>query len=351
MDIGYFNARVRGLRGRLFAAQDYDLFLRSASEAEYRERLRATPYARYVDIAEAREARPAEVIASAVGSNAADTFKFLWDTAPDGVRHLLKAFFFRWEAHNLKALIRGFVKDVKREEIRAALLPAGEFNQAALNALLGAKDLADAVRMLQTWGSPYAAAFMDMPLERRINTFELEVKLDRFVYAWLLSTVKGGSVDAVIIKQMLLFLIDAQNIMTLFKTSGGGFSKDAMEGFFIEGGHAALAVDMALFTQAAGMENPQDILDILAKGAGDAGLRGILAAADIEDLAAIEEAMDAMMETRLRKMAVTGPLSIATAASFIYMKMRETKNLRLIAKAKLFGIPPEELKGLLIYRQ
>lgn len=351
MDIGYFNARVRGQRGRLFRAADYELFLRAPSEAEYREQLRATPYARHVDIAEARMTRAADVIASAVGSNAADTFKFLWDTAPDNARRLLKTLFSKWEVHNLKALIRGFAKDVKREEIRGVVVPVGEFNQTALNALLGAKDLADAVRLIETWGSPYAAAFRDVPLDRHVNTFELEMRLDSFVYGWLLSTVKGGGADAVIIREMLLFGIDAQNIMTLVKTAGKGFSKETIEGFFIEGGPAAPAVGKALFTQAAGMENAQDILDALAKGAKDTGLKGMLSAADAEEPAALEEAMDAATEARLRKAAVTGPLTIATAASFIYMKMRETKNLRLIAKAKLFGIPPEELKGLLIYRQ
>lgn len=351
MDIEYFNARVRGQRGRLFKARDYELFLGASSEAEYRDLLKSTPYARHVDMAEARMTRAAEVIPSAVGANATDTFEFLWEQAPDNARRLLKALFSKWEVRNLKALIRGFAKDVRRDEIRGAMAPAGEFNQAALNALLGAKDLADAVRLIETWGSPYAAAFKDVPLDRHINTFELELRLDGFVYGWLRQAVKGGGADGAIIREMLLSGIDAQNIMTLVKTAGKGFSKETMEGFFIEGGPPAPAIDKALFTQAAGMENAQDILDALAKGARDAGVRGMLAVADAEQLEALEEAMDAAMETRLRKAAVTGPLTIATAASFIYMKMRETKNLRLIAKAKLFGIPPEELKGLLIYRQ
>lgn len=350
MDIEYFNARVRGMRWGLFRASDYEIFLRAPSEADYRERLRATPYARHVDMAEARNERAAQVIPSAVGSNAADAFKNLWKMAPDNVRRLIKPLFSKWEAHKLKALIRGFAKDVKREDIRGVLVPAGEFNAPLLNALAGSKDLAGAARLLETWGSPYAAVFRDVPLDGHINTFELELKLDSFVCGRLLSTVKGGSANAVIIREMLLFGIDAQNIMTLVKTVGNGFSKETIEGFFIEGG-SALAIDKALFTQAVGMKSAQDILDTLARGVKDAGLKAILAVADAEEPAALEEAMDAAMEVRLRKAAVTGPLTIAVAASFIYMKVREMKNLRLIAKAKLFGIPPEELKGLLIYRQ
>lgn len=348
MDIEYFNARVSGLRGRLFKGTDYELFLRASSEEEYRERLRATPYARHIDMAAARHERAAEIIPSAVGLNAADTFKTLWEMAPDNARCLLRPLFSKGEAHNLKALIRGFAKDVKREEIRSALTPAGEFGQASLSALVGAKDLADAVRLLDSWGSPYAAAFKDFSFDRHVNTFELEVKLDSFVYGWLLSAVKGKSDDGAIIREMLLSGIDAQNIMTLVKTAGKGFSKEAVEGFFIEGGRA---IGKALFTEAAGMENSQDVLEGLANGVNDAGLKEMLAVADAEEAASLEEAMDAAMEARLRKTAVTRPLSIATAASFICMKARETKNLRLIAKAKLFGIPPEELKGLLIYRR
>ena len=348
MDIEYFNARVGGLRGRLFKWPDYDVFVRASSEAEYRERLRATPYARHVDMAAARHERAAEIIPSAVGTNAADTFKTLWEMAPDNARRLLRPLFSKGEVHNLKAIIRGFAKDVKREEIRGVLMPAGEFNQASLNALVGAKDIADVVRLIDSWGSPYAAAFKDFPFAKHINTFELELKLDSFVYGWLLSTVKGKSADGVIIREMLLSEIDAQNIMTLVKTAGKDFSKETIEGFFIEGGHA---IGKALFTEAAGMENSQDVLECLAKGVNDAGLKEMLVAADAEEAAALEEAMDAAMEARLRKTAVTRPLSIATAASFIRMKARETKNLRLIAKAKLFGIPPEELKGLLIYRR
>ena len=348
MEIGYFNARVRGLRASLFGAADYEAFLKAASEADYRELLKSTPYGRHIAIAEARPGRAGDVIASAVKSNAVDTFKFLWETAPVYLRAHMKTLYSAWEVFNLKAIIRGFAKDVRREEIRSVLVPAGEFDDAALNVLLGAKDLADVARILETWGSPYAAALRDVSFAGRVNSFEIEMKLDLFACGRLLNALKGRSADNGIISGMLSLRIDAQNIMTLLKTAGGEFSKEAIEGFFIEGGSL---VNRRMFAQSAGTENAQDILDALAKGVRDKGFKDILSAADAPGAAAMEEAMDAAQEARLRKAAVTDPFTIALGAAFVYMKVREIKNLRLIAKAKLLGIPPDELKGLLIYRQ
>src|SRR3989304_8851122 len=114
MDLGYFNARVRGLRGRLLKATEYDKLLKMPGVDEYVAELRATHYGPYIERAGVRVEGPWPVVSVAMSLNLADTFALMWDTAPVRGRALLKAVLSYWEVFNLKALIRGLARGLKK---------------------------------------------------------------------------------------------------------------------------------------------------------------------------------------------------------------------------------------------
>lgn len=117
-DMGYFNARVRGLKAVLFSFAEFDAFLKNKSVEKCLDGLKSTSYARHIELATLEGNTTQDIIEAALTRNASDTLGFIWKTAPDGIRLFIKALFAPYDAYNLKAVLRGLARGVKREELR-----------------------------------------------------------------------------------------------------------------------------------------------------------------------------------------------------------------------------------------
>ncbi len=348
MDLSNFNARVRGLRGRILKRPDYEALFGAGNPDEYAERLRGTPYGPYIEVARARHTSSDDAIEAALAANLSEAFELLRRVTPEGAERFLEALLSGWEVYGIKTIIRGVAGGVKREEILPLLIPVGRLDRAAVKHLLSAKDVDDVISFIETWGLPYAA-----PLKRGLPEYKksgsltgMEAGLDLFFYGHLRGLFKPRGLDEVILMDILALRIDMANFMTLMKLSGEGYAKDAAAAFFIEGGTNITRDEFARL----GLINNRDELATAASAvAGGTALGRTIAAADADEMNLLEESFEELLEGRLRKRAVVEPLSVALCASYVQMKAREVKNLRLIGRAKAFAIPDDEIKRSIFY--
>jgi vacuolar-type H+-ATPase subunit C/Vma6 len=334
------------MRGALFRKADYEPLMRLASPGALLERLKATGYGPFIEAASSSRPDALDALSSGLLADLSETLGKLWKIAPEGARPLLKAVFSNWEVFDLKTLVRGIARGVKREEIKAALIPAGEFNAASLDALLSSKDINDLVAFLETWGSPYAAVLKPglKEYKRSGRIIEMELGADIRTNMVLLETLSASFAGARIMRDWLGLKADLQNALTLFKIAGEGYTVDAAAGFFMDGGYKLKRSD---FLDLSGIKGKEDLFAALSAAAGGV-IRKVLDASGPDPMLLEEAAEDAMKE-RLRALSVIDPLSIALPASFIYMKVREIKNLRLIARGAAFGVPLDEIRRLVFY--
>lgn len=347
-DLSYMNARVRGMRGRLLKKTDYGPLIKAQGIDEVVERLRSTEYAADIEAASARSEKKEEILSIALKSSLSGAFARLWKITPEGAEPLLKAVFANWEVFDIKTVMRGLARGVKREDIQEALLPAGDLDAGALNTLVTSKDVPDLVRFLETWASPYAR-----PLKRGLPAFEkdgrlieMEVALDKRTNEMLLEALSEGGRDATLMREWMSMKIDLANVLTLFKIRGQGYTGEGAAEFFIEGGKALRRQG---FIELSSAKENDELFDYLKARISDISIGLSLASIDPKDPLLIEEVFEETLGRRLSRMASVDPLTIALPASFIYMKVRETKNLRLIGRAKSFGMPEGEVERLLIY--
>ncbi len=349
MDLSYFNARIRGLRKGLFKSGEYDVFLEAGSMAAYLDLLKPTVYGPDIGVASARFERPYEVLSSALRSNLARSFTTLWDIAPQGARAWLKALFSTWEVYDIKAVLRGIDKGVAREDIFEALVPAGEMDVAALRELARSRDVTDLLGLLHTWSSPYAAPLKGglEAYQKHHSLVEMELNLDVFATKFFASTISAGSENGRVITGMLADRVDSRNIMTLMKVVGEGYSKETLDEYFLEGG---MRIGKVEFLQLSTLKTREELLTQILGAVKDESWRRILYTAGAEEMDVLEELFENLTARALSRAAIVSPLTIALAAAFIYTKVREAKNLRIIARGKLFSIPSDELKRFLIYK-
>lgn len=345
-DLGYFNARVRSMRGALLRKADYEQLMRLPSAEALADKLKGTGYGAFIESAASRPASILDALSSALLAGLSESFGQLWRMAPEGARPLLKAVMSSWEVHDIKTLVRGLSRGVRREEIKAALIPAGEFDVASLNALLTSKDVIDLVGFLHTWGSPYASVLRPGLVEYRRSgrTIEMELLAELKTNSLFLEALSTGTADSGVIRGLMALRADLWNSLTLLKISGEGYSLEAAAGFFVEGGSKLKRPE---FMRLSGIKGRDELLGALRESGGSV-VRGVIDAAGA-DIALMEEAAEDAMKERLRTLSVIDPLSIALPASYIYMKVREIKNLRLLARGVSFGVPLNELRRMLFF--
>lgn len=348
MDLSYFNARVRAMMGHLLTEHDYAVLLDVKDEAQFIEKLKSTAYGPFIGVAGARFSSSGAVVSSALTQSLADSFERLWESAPDDARSLLEALFSTWEAYNLKAVVRGLVRGAGAEDAGMAFVPVGRFDRAAINTLSGARGLDDLVRILATWASPYAApvrAGMDEFL-RTGGINAIEINIDLFSYREALKAARGRSRSAAIIRDMLVLKIDIRNIVTLVNIAGQDYTAEGAGGLFIDGGRA---LSKKAFIELSAEKKREDLLVKLAGAVSDSRMSDVIGDSVPSSIGALEERLEEMAERRLRTLSVVEPLTISVPAAFVFMKVREVKNLRLIDRAIDFSIPEEEIGEMLIY--
>ncbi|MBI5886724.1 MAG: V-type ATPase subunit [Deltaproteobacteria bacterium] len=349
MDLSYFNARLRGMRGRLIRKADYDGFAALPGLEQYAERLRATAYGPYVETASSRMERLDDIIAAAIRAGLAASFADMQDAAPPEAAVYIRSLLSVWEVYDLKAIVRAVSRAIKPEEALDTLVPAGEFDNAAIKTLLtNSKDVPDLVSFLETWGSRYARPLKDglAAYGKNGSTAAMEHNLDAVGVAAALKELPASSTDAAVIRWIIASRIDAQNVMTLLKVCGeGAVGMDAAL-LFLDGG---TRLGRKTFSSLIASKDRDELLAALASALDDAGWKAVIAGADADEPGLLEEQLNCAGDAHLRRLAVIEPLSIALAASYMQMKAREAKNLRVIARGIAFGIPDEVLKRYIVY--
>lgn len=346
MDLSYFNARIRGLRGRLVTQSGYAALMGMSDLGGMIEHLRAGDYSTELAVAGARTEDRYAMLSLALRSKLARNFTLVWDSAPVNARRFLKAFFSAWEAHDLKAVVRGVARGVKRETLLDVVVPAGEFDQAALGALVRSAGVSDVLAYLDSWGSGYAA-----PLRAGLKAYEksgsladIEVGIDVHSVRTALECARGRGADARATREAVSMRVDATNIMTILKAAGEGFSAEGLSSLYLEGG----SIDRRGFLEAAEIGSRVEAIVHLLERLRQSPLKEALSAADPDDALTLEESFDQAVEHHLRRIAAVDPMTIALAASYLYLLVREIKNLRVLARGVEFGIPAYELKILML---
>lgn len=347
MDLSYLNARIRAWKGNLLTPEAYDGLIAAKGVQSLINRLKQTNYSREIEIAAARYEDAREIVEGGLKGSLAKTFNELWEYAQPEARVLLRAIFSLWEVYNLKAIVRARINGISPDDSISVLMPAGEMDESALKELNQQKDVEEIIKLLYTWGSPYARPIKEVVgqyLKER-HLIVIELALDRFAHAQCLSIAAGNDINREIIKRFIRDRIDSINISMLIKLSGEDITAINAVDYFLEGGER---IDKNEFLELARSKNKVELLQGLADSIRDNHWKKSMETTEPENAFFVEEQLEELLSRQVCRLAIIEPLSIALALCFIYKKIREIKNLRLILRAKIFDIPPIEVKRFII---
>jgi V/A-type H+-transporting ATPase subunit C len=336
----YVNARVRARRSALFADEDYRKLVRM-STAEIARFMEESTYEEEVNALGARHSG-VDLVEYALNRNLAKQFDDILDWANGRLYDLIARYLRKFDAWNVKTVIRGIYSDTSREDVEADLIRAGEFDERLVNRLLEATSIEEVIDTLDRtiFGSALEAAFEEY--ESAGVLVPLENAVDRVFYENLLSEVRWDEATQQY-RDILLAEVDFRNARNALRLARSGADIDPAE-YYIDGGQ--------LFTRAE-LSGLASNLDELVQRIRDSTYGDDLSDAlndfeEAESLIAFERALETALLEYSSSLGNVFPLSVSPVISYILAKEREVDNIRAIARAREAGLSPEQIEEELV---
>ncbi len=331
-DFPYINARVRAMRSRLLDAGQTEELLGAPTLEAFLQRLATTPYGLDLQTALTRS-RGIEAVDEALGRNFAAATQKILSFADGRPRALIEVLLLRWDLANVRAVLRGKHTERSEEQIMDSVLPAGLLSEVALRELARQPGIPGVAGALEALGHPLGPAVaqgLAAYVEGR-DLLALELSLDRFYAEYVLTTVRGGGHDEVVLQELLAAEIDVLNVKIAVKLARHGetLSTSARRPFFLPGGSI---VREDLFLALSRPETAERAWQALRA-------HGFPAETIPESLTEFEKTVDLMFNRWTTRLYLGDPLGIDIVVGYLTLKYNEVVNLRLIARSKSLGIP------------
>jgi V/A-type H+-transporting ATPase subunit C len=347
VDYDYLNARIRSMKGRLLSPAALEGLIQRPDLEGVMAELEKTPYRGELEKASVQY-KGIRAVEEALRREMARTFSRILSLARgDPAEKYITLLLARWDAQNIKTILRGKAMHIPPTEILECLVPAGELDEAALAELLKQTDVRAVIDLLATWRIRFAR-----PLTRSIREFQdthdpavLEYALDRFSFESSLEALQGESEDDAIMREMIAAEIEVINLKTALRLIRDRIPAEEARGLLIDGGRSP---DIALLFSIIGAGSIEGAVKMLGETPYHF-LSEVPAAAVKAGISAYEKELDRYLLGKGISHFLKDPLSAAMAIGYFWAKHAEVTNLRIIARCKMAGIPDKEIREEILH--
>jgi V/A-type H+-transporting ATPase subunit C len=341
----YVNARVRARRAVLFDEEEYRKLVRM-SPSEIARFMEESEYETEINALGSRHSG-VDLIEYALHANLAKHFDDLLRWAEGSLYEFIANYLRKFDAWNVKTIIRGVYSGADEETIEVDLIRAGELSDREIDRLLEAREIEEIVDRLN-------GTIFEEPLQEANEDYEatdtlvpLENAVDRTYYEHILDNVGSvsGEPDDPITRynEFLQAEIDFRNARNALRLARTGADIDPGE-YFIEGG--------ALFNQremSGLVANREELIGRIEESTyGDRLDEALDELREAESLIAFEHALDIALSEYADRLANRYPMTIASVLSYVLAKEREVDNIRAIARGREAGLSEEEITEELV---
>lgn len=346
-DYGYANARIRGMRSRLFDRSFLDRLIEEPSVPRLVQDLTETEYG--PDLEEALiHGLDATNVDVALKNNMVRTFQKIMGFLNPEAAYLVTTLLGRWDIFNVKTILRAKHMHLSIDELKDGLLPAGQLTPVDLEALSSVDDVRTVVDTAATWGLPMAAALRDGHGEF-MHTGEfasLELALDRYYTEWAQERLSRRGANTRMAQKVLATQVDVANLVMVLRLQSADVEHIDIDQFFLEGG---AVITRELYTALSRMSDIDEVLGRLRGTAYGRALDDVsMTYLEQNSISVFERALEDLFTRRTLGIAKGDPLGIGVAISYLWAKQNEITNLRIIVKGKSVGMPVDRVRKELI---
>ena len=338
----YVIDRVRSRRARLFGPEDYSKLVRMGT-GEIARYMEDGAYEAEMNALGARYGS-VDLIEYALNQNLAGQFDDLLGWAEGQLHTYLVRYLRKFDAWNLKTVIRGLFSETPATDVQDDLIRAGEFSTEQLEGLLEAESIEAAVEQIAgtIFGAEIARAYGEY--ESTGSLVPLENAIDRVYYERLLESVpKEPEGPTGLYVEFLRAEIDFSNLRSVLRVAQSG-AEMGPEAYFIDGGRLFSAADLRAMGGSI-----EEIVARLRESPYGAELGEPLESLEAaESLIGFEYALDAALVAYSDRLSNRFPLSVCPVLAYILAKEREVDNVRAVARGREAGLDEETIRTELV---
>jgi V/A-type H+-transporting ATPase subunit C len=339
----YVTARVRSRRAKLFDADDYRKLVRMGP-SEIARFMEDTEYEAEMNALGARHSG-VDLVEYALNRNQAKHFDDLLSWSEGDLYGYIANYLRKFDAWNVKTVIRGVYTDADREDIEDDLIRTGEFSDRRLDRLVESTSIEDVVEQLSDtiFGDPLEEAFEDFESEGVL--VPLENAVDRAFYAHLLDDIGQPEPDTptALYREFLEAEVDFRNLRNGLRIARSGADIDPAD-YFIEGGRLFSGEELRQLAT-----NVDELISRIRESTyGDDLDEALTELEDADSLIQFEHGLEAALLEYSGKLSNRYPLSVCPVLSYILAKEREVENIRAIARGREAGLDVEEIEEELV---
>jgi V/A-type H+/Na+-transporting ATPase subunit C len=348
MYVEYVNARVHGMSSRLITTHGFERLIAQPSLDGIITELEKTPY--HEEIVEARILYSGiSCIEYALRKNLMKTYrKILGLVEGEKSAQYIIIFLKKWDIQNVKTIIRG--KNIQRsnEEISGCLIPAGTMDEATLVELVKQPDVRAVVDLMATWDIEYA-----VPLTRHIGEFfeqneigRLEYALDQYYFESSLKQLRGKRHDDKVVRDLIGTEIDIRNIKTALMMIRDSVSAEDADSFILEGGKE---ITRDFVHSIIRTKKISDAIRLFEQ----TPYRFLLSVPDFDvsqgKISVLEKELDRFQIRNGVALFRGDPFSFTVVIGYLWAKLNEITNIRVIARCREAGMPDELMESEIFY--
>ena len=286
------------------------------------------------------------------------TFKEIMDHSPKDIGFLLSTILVKFEADNVRALLRAKVSELGVDEAMRYITPVGRLEEARCRKILeSSKSVNDIIDLLSDteYGSILKEALLEYEGTKVFLPFE--VALDKYVYSGIWKAAgKLRGLNKKIARTVLGIEIDSINVKVILRCKAMGINADQIKRYLMpvsevfgekEFEDAVRAPDIRSSIEsllaAARLGTVRDyqylLTDLLEEYEASTSLSGL------------EIVLDrGLLKTSLRMLKRYTPFfNIGLILAFLNLKWFELRNLRAIVRGAEDRMPPDKIRRLLIF--
>ncbi|HUK56229.1 MAG TPA: V-type ATPase subunit [Nitrospiria bacterium] len=352
-DFNCLAARLGAMRSRLLTRRAYEELIVLPDFPAILAALLNGPYGPAIEAAGEAEADPVK-IEEGLRRDFSATLTKLLRMSGDEPRVWVEMLLAYWDLYNLKTILRGKQILLPPEEIVRSLIPTATYDEPALRELAKQPSLRAVVDLLLTWRSPHAAPLTEAlrDYHEARDLYLLELALDRFYFrqpgridadGWILESERSTHQKS--LRAFLGHLADKTNLMTALKMADERAVFLERGRFFLPGGTSFPYGDFVKVLEAGGLA--EALLRVRATRFGPvlAGLGE--PPPGLGTLAWVEKQLERATLRTAHRIHRTDPLGVGVVMAFLWDKIHELMNLRMIVRGRLVNLPEPTLLGLL----
>jgi V/A-type H+-transporting ATPase subunit C len=337
----YVVARVRSRRSSLFSDDEYRKLLRMGT-GEIARFMEETEYEDAINALGSRFSG-VDLVEYALNRTLAEEFQNLLRWSEGRLYEQVARYLRKFDAWNVKTVLRGRYSEATADEVRSDLIAAGEFSDAFLDQLVAADSIEAVVELLD-------GTLFDAYIDDAFDVYEdtgtlvpLENAVDRAYYENLVPPETDAGEAVELYREFLEAEIDFRNVRNALRLTRSGADVDPAE-YFIEGGEL---FDRAEISQLAGNRS-ELVTRIRESRYGDELSVALDELEGAESLIGFEHALDRALLEYSDHLSYVYPLSVCPVLAYVLAKEREVDNIRAIARGREAGLSESEIQEELV---